>query len=33
MDVLVFGGTRYFGVHLVNELIKKGYHVTLFEQV
>ena len=29
MDVLVFGGTRYFGVHLVNELIKKGYHVTI----
>lgn len=29
MDILVFGGTRYFGVHLVNELIKKGHHVTI----
>lgn len=29
MKILVLGGTRYFGVHLVNELLKKGYDVTI----
>ncbi|MGM7683723.1 NAD-dependent epimerase/dehydratase family protein [Cytobacillus sp. Hm23] len=26
---LVFGGTRFFGVNLVNELLKKGFQVTV----
>lgn len=29
MRVLVLGGTRFFGVHLVKELIAKGYQVTI----
>ncbi len=29
MRVLVLGGTRFFGVHLVKELIAKGYDVTI----
>ncbi len=29
MKVLVLGGTRFFGVHLVRELIAKGYGVTI----
>lgn len=29
MKVLVMGGTRFFGVHLVRELLKKGYAITL----
>ena len=28
MNVLVLGGTRFFGVHLVNELLQKGHRVT-----
>ncbi|WP_053218268.1 NAD-dependent epimerase/dehydratase family protein [Virgibacillus senegalensis] len=26
---LVFGGTKFFGIHLVNQLLKKGYSVTI----
>jgi nucleoside-diphosphate-sugar epimerase len=29
MKVLVLGGTRYFGVHMVNSLIKRGHEVTI----
>lgn len=29
MNVLVFGGTRFMGTHLVKELISKGHHVTI----
>ncbi|MBI3949803.1 MAG: NAD-dependent epimerase/dehydratase family protein [Acidobacteria bacterium] len=30
MNVLVIGGTRFIGRHLVEELLRKGHHVTLF---
>ncbi|MDD6796582.1 MAG: NAD-dependent epimerase/dehydratase family protein [Clostridiaceae bacterium] len=29
MEVLVLGGTRFFGKHLVASLIKRGHHVTI----
>lgn len=29
MDILVFGGTRFFGVHLVEKLLEKGHTVTI----
>ena len=29
MKVLVLGGTRFFGVHMVNDLIEKGHDVTI----
>jgi nucleoside-diphosphate-sugar epimerase len=29
MKVLVLGGTRFFGVHLVNSLLSKGHNVTI----
>ncbi len=29
MKVLVLGGTRFFGVHTVNELLKNGHEVTI----
>lgn len=29
MKILVAGGTRYFGIYLVEELIKQGYEVTI----
>lgn len=29
MNTLVLGGTRYFGVHLVEELLRKGHSVTI----
>lgn len=29
MKILVLGGTRFFGIHLVNELIKCGHEVTI----
>lgn len=29
MNVLVLGGTRFFGVHLVNALLSKGHSVTI----
>jgi nucleoside-diphosphate-sugar epimerase len=29
MKVLVLGGTRYFGIHMVNSLLKNGHEVTI----
>lgn len=29
MKVLVLGGTRYFGIHLVNSLLRRGHEVTI----
>ena len=29
MNILVIGGTRFFGVHMVNELIEMGHQVTI----
>lgn len=29
MDILVIGGTRYFGIHMVCELLAKGHNVTI----
>lgn len=29
MEILVIGGTRFFGIHMVRELLAKGYDVTL----
>lgn len=29
MNILVLGGTRFFGVHLVNSLLQKGHNVTI----
>jgi len=29
MKILVIGGTRYFGIHMVNELLEKGHDVTI----
>ena len=29
MKVLVLGGTRFFGIHMVNELLKNGHDVTI----
>ena len=29
MNILVLGGTRFFGIHMVNELIQKGHQVTI----
>lgn len=29
MNILVFGGTRYMGRHLVNELLSNGHKVTI----
>lgn len=29
MKVLVLGGTRFFGVHMVNSLLRKGHNVTI----
>ncbi len=29
MKILVLGGTRFFGVHMVNNLIEKGHEVTI----
>lgn len=29
MRILVIGGTRFFGIHMVNELLKKGHDVTI----
>ncbi len=28
MKILVIGGTRYFGIHMVNKLLEQGYDVT-----
>lgn len=32
MKILVIGGTRYFGIHMVNELISKCHDVTIATQ-
>jgi len=29
MKLLILGGTRFFGIHLVHELLNKGYDVTI----
>ena len=29
MKILVIGGTRFFGIHMVNDLIEKGHEVTI----
>jgi nucleoside-diphosphate-sugar epimerase len=29
MKILVLGGTRFFGIHMVNDLIEKGHDVTI----
>lgn len=29
MKILVMGGTRFFGIHMVNELLSKGHDVTI----
>lgn len=29
MNVLVLGGTRFFGIPMVNELLRRGHHVTI----
>lgn len=29
MKILVMGGTRFFGIHMVNELLAKGHDVTI----
>ena len=29
MKILVLGGTRFFGIHMVNDLIAKGHEVTI----
>ena len=27
MKILVIGGTRYFGIHMVNKLLEQGHEV------
>lgn len=29
LKILVLGGTKYFGIHMVNELIRKGHDITI----
>ena len=29
MNILVIGGTRFFGIHMVDELLNNGYKVTI----
>lgn len=29
MNILILGGTRFFGIHTVNELLKNGHDVTI----
>ena len=29
MRILVIGGTRYFGIHMVNKLLEQGHEVTI----
>ena len=29
MKILAIGGTRFFGIHMVNELLDKGHDVTI----
>ncbi len=32
MNVLVIGGTKFIGIHIVNELLAKGHKVTIFNR-
>lgn len=29
MNLLVIGGTRYFGIHMVNKLLEQGHDITI----
>ena len=29
MEILVIGGTRFFGIHMVNKLLENGHDVTI----
>ena len=29
MKILVIGGTRYFGIHMVNKLLEQGHEITI----
>ena len=29
MKILILGGTRFFGIHMVNELLAKGHDITI----
>mgnify|MGYP000381006429 CR=1 FL=1 len=29
MNILVIGGTRFFGIHMVNKLLEQGHEVTI----
>ena len=29
MNILVIGGTRFFGIHMVEELLKAGHEITI----
>ena len=29
MNILVIGGTRYFGIHMVNKLLEQGHDITI----
>lgn len=29
MKILVIGGTRYLGIHMVNKLLERGHEVTI----
>lgn len=29
MNILVIGGTRYFGIHMVNKLLEQGHNITI----
>lgn len=29
MKILVIGGSRYFGIHMVNKLLEQGHEVTI----
>ena len=29
MKILVLGGTRFFGIHMVNDLLDKGHDITI----
>lgn len=32
MDILIIGGTKFIGIHIVEELLRKGHKVTLFNR-
>ena len=29
MNILVIGGTRFFGIHMVNKLLEQGHDITI----